>query len=52
MSRYGDGTPVPAWSTGDYDSLYVVNVDYAGGVIHARFEHDQEGLNGLRTTCP
>ena len=52
MSRYGDGTPVPACTTGDYDSLYVVKVDYAGGTIHAHFEHDHEGLNGLRTTCP
>jgi hypothetical protein len=52
MSRYGDGTPVPAWVTGDYDSLYVLTVDYAGGAIHAHFEHDHEGLNGLPTTCP
>jgi hypothetical protein len=29
----------------------VVRVDYAGGTIHAQFEHDHENLNGLPTTC-
>ena len=52
MNRYGGGAAVPAWTTGDFDSLYVVKVDYSGGTIHAQFEHDHEGLNGLRTGCP
>ncbi|HEY7055050.1 MAG TPA: hypothetical protein VH458_00930 [Vicinamibacterales bacterium] len=52
MKRYGDGAAVPAWVTGDYDSLYVVKVDYTGGTIQARFERDREGLNGLPTACP
>jgi len=52
MNKYGGGAPVPAWTTGDYDSLYVVNVDYIGGTIQARFRRDQEGLNNLPTACP
>lgn len=53
MNAYGGGVTVPAWTTGDYDSLYIVLVDYASdGSIHARFERDQEGLNGLSTACP
>ena len=36
----------------DYDSLYIVRVDYSGSSINARFERDREFLNGLPTTCP
>lgn len=52
MNAYGGGVTVPAWTTGDYDSLYIVRVNYADGRIDARFERDREGLNGLSTTCP
>jgi hypothetical protein len=53
MNSYGGGVAVPAWTTGDYDSLYIVRVNYnANGTIEARFERDREGLNGLPTTCP
>ena len=52
MDAYGGGAPVPAWTTGDYDSLYIVRVNYANGSIDARFERDREGLNGLPTACP
>ena len=30
MNRYGGGEKVPAWVSGDYDTLFVVRVDYAG----------------------
>lgn len=53
MTSYGGGFTVPAWTTGDYDSLYVINVVYgADGSIRARFSRDYERLNGLPTTCP
>ena len=52
MDAYGGGAPVPAWQTGDYDSLYVVRVTYTSSGITARFELDKEGLNGLTTSCP
>lgn len=52
MNKYGGGVVVPAWTFGDYDSLYIVRVNYAGGTITARFERDSEGLNGQPTTCP
>jgi len=51
MNAYGGGTVVPAWVTGDYDSLYVLHVTYAGGTISARFTLEKEGLNGQPTTC-
>ena len=52
MNQYGGGASVPAWISGDYDSLYVVRVNYSSGTPRATFERDTEGLNGLSTTCP
>lgn len=50
----GDPDEVPAWANDDYDSLYVIRAERDGdGHWHnARFEHRQQGLNGLPTTCP
>jgi hypothetical protein len=52
MNRYGGGARVPAWISGDYDTLFIVRVEYAGGTPTARFSKDQEGLNGQPTACP
>jgi hypothetical protein len=52
MNSYGGHVVVPAWISGDYDSLYVVRVDYVAGAINAQFQRDSEGLNGQPTTCP
>jgi hypothetical protein len=50
MNSYGGHLIVPLWPETDYDSLYVVRVNY-GSAITASFEHDHEGLNGRSTTC-
>ena len=52
MNQYGGGVTVPAWTTGDYDSLYVVTVNYTTNGITAQFHRDSEGLNGQPTACP
>jgi hypothetical protein len=52
MNAYGGGARVPAWISGDYDTLYVVHVNYTSSGITAWFELDSEGLNGSPTTCP
>jgi hypothetical protein len=52
MNAYGGGQTVPAWTTGDYDSLYVVRLTYSNGAVDAQFERDREGLNGQPTACP
>jgi hypothetical protein len=52
MNDYGGGARVPAWISGDYDSLYIVRVDYTSRGIGASFERDTQGLNRLPTTCP
>jgi hypothetical protein len=52
MTAHGGGQTVPAWISGDYDTLYVVRVDYVGSTISAQFSIDHQGLNGQPTTCP
>jgi hypothetical protein len=53
MNAYGGGVTVPAWPSGDYDSLYIVHVTYnADGSVHASFETSREGLDGQSTACP
>jgi hypothetical protein len=52
MNAYGGGVPVPAWSSDDFDSVYVVRLTQANGLTTAQFTHDYEGLNGLSTACP
>ena len=52
MNTYGGGAAVPAWISGDYDTLYVLHVDYTDSSITARFSRDHEGLNGEPTACP
>jgi hypothetical protein len=50
MNAYGGHLVVPLWPDSDYDSLYVVRVNY-GSAITASFQHDHEGLNGRSTAC-
>jgi hypothetical protein len=52
MNAHGGGAAVPAWTSGDFDSLYVVRVDYIGSTISAQFQIEHEGLNSQPTTCP
>ncbi len=52
MAKYGAGTSVPAWTSGDYDSLYVVEIDYVGSTASARFHREWQGLNGQSASCP
>src|SRR5262245_42323525 len=46
MNHYGGRATVPAWISGDYDTLFIVRVEYIGNTITARFSKDREGLNG------
>jgi hypothetical protein len=52
MTKFKSGVTVPAWASGDYDSLYVVRLINNGGVITVQFHHDYEGLNAQPTSCP
>jgi hypothetical protein len=51
MNKYGGGAVVPAWISGDYDTLFIVRVQYTGSTVTATFQKDTEGLNGQPTSC-
>jgi hypothetical protein len=48
----GNASDVPKWHSDDFDSIYIVRLDWRGGSPHASFQHDQEGLNGRSADCP
>lgn len=55
VGEYG-GAPgsVPYWQSDDFDSIYVVKLDWGpqGKLERATFILDHEGLNGRSTDCP
>jgi hypothetical protein len=48
----GHADDVPSWSGNDFDSMYVVKLDWQNGVPRATFTHDREGLDGRPDVCP
>lgn len=48
----GNAAEVPDWPGDDFDSIYVVRVDWSTDRPHATFSHDREGLDGRSTDCP
>jgi len=55
VAQYGDaGQKVPHWRSGDFDSIYVVKLDWdpQSAMPHATFSLDREGLDGRATDCP
>lgn len=43
---------IPAWPDNDYDSLYVITIDWNNRIPVVHFQHEYEGLNNQNTTCP
>ncbi|MGG1945604.1 histidine phosphatase family protein [Trinickia sp. NRRL B-1857] len=55
VTQYGDaGQKVPHWRSGDFDSIYVVKLDWdpQSTMPHATFSLDREGLDGRSADCP
>jgi hypothetical protein len=53
VGRYGgDAAAVPTWRGDDFDSIYVIRLDWRGGTPHAQFSHEYEGLDGRSADCP
>jgi hypothetical protein len=48
----GNAADVPKWPSDDFDSIYIVKLDWQGGSPRATFQHSQEGLNGRSADCP
>lgn len=48
----GSASDVPKWKSADFDSIYVVRVDWSSGAPRVRFSHDREDLDGVSDECP
>lgn len=48
----GAAADVPKWKSADFDSIYVVRIDWSGEQPRASFAHDHEGLDGRADDCP
>jgi hypothetical protein len=48
----GNAAEVPKWHADDFDSIYIVKLDWQGSSPHASFRHDREGLNDRSADCP
>lgn len=48
----GVARDVPQWPSADFDSIYVVRIDWTNGTPRATFSHEQEGLDGRPDDCP
>jgi hypothetical protein len=52
LDKYDANITAPAWTSGDYDALYIIKLTNTNGYIKATFKKDYEGLNNMSTTCP
>ena len=48
----GNAADIPNWRSDDFDSIYIVKLDWQGGSPRATFRHDRQGLNGRSADCP
>ncbi|HEV3428747.1 MAG TPA: histidine phosphatase family protein [Paraburkholderia sp.] len=48
----GSASDVPKWKSADFDSIYVVRVDWSSGKPVVRFSHDHEDLDSVSDACP
>lgn len=48
----GNPSDIPHWNSDDFDSVYVVTIDWSGPKPKATFAQTSEGLNGQPETCP
>lgn len=48
----GSADQVPKWKSADFDSIYVLRIDWSGDAPSVHFAHDREGLDGRPDDCP
>ncbi|WP_296663076.1 histidine phosphatase family protein [Paraburkholderia sp.] len=48
----GAAGDVPSWKSNDFDSIYVVRIDWSGGTPRARFSREHEDLDDRADDCP
>ncbi|HLX02034.1 MAG TPA: histidine phosphatase family protein [Trinickia sp.] len=48
----GNANDVPHWQSADFDSIYIVKLDWRSATPRASFKHEQQGLEGRSKDCP
>lgn len=48
----GDSGIIPMWPGDDFDSLYVITINWSRSPVEVSFIHDYEGLNHQSKDCP
>ncbi|NYH23176.1 histidine phosphatase family protein [Paraburkholderia bryophila] len=48
----GNPADVPNWKSDDFDSIYIVRLNWQNGVAQASFKRDRQGLDGRSADCP
>lgn len=48
----GNAADVPKWRSDDFDSIYILKLDWHGESPRATFVRDRQGLNGRSADCP
>jgi hypothetical protein len=51
-SHGGNPDDVPKWKSVDFDSIYVLHIDWSKSAPQVSFAHDREGLDGRSDDCP
>ena len=51
VSLGADSSVIPHWEGDDFDSIYLVTIRSENGQRSVSFQHDHEGLNGMKTDC-
>jgi len=52
LDKYNANLTAPAWTSGDYDALYIIKLTNTNGYTKATFKREYEGLNNQSTACP
>lgn len=51
LQQGGDPNLIPKWQGGDFDSLYVLKINYIQKPVTINFIHQQQNLNALSDRC-
>ncbi|MFP6557539.1 histidine phosphatase family protein [Paraburkholderia sp. B3] len=52
VAHGGDAADVPKWKSADFDSIYVLRIDWSSAAPRVRFTREREGLDGRSNDCP
>jgi hypothetical protein len=52
VAHGGNAADVPKWKSADFDSIYVLRIDWSSATPRVHFAREHEGLDGRSDDCP